>query len=319
MPSMPQLHRRGFLAAGAAAAGLSMAGEAAAAAFFARAGLPIGVQLYTFGPEGMKDLDATLAAVRAIGYRTVEIPGFMGRTAAELKAALDRAGLACPSAHIQARGGFDGDLTKLADDLATLGVTQAVMPSPYVPDHARKAAEGASGADVYRRMMGALTGDDWKMNADFLNEKGAALKASGITVGYHNHNFEFAPQEGAGQGGPTGLDILLARTDPALVTFQADVGWMAAAGVDPAAYLQKHKGRFTLMHVKDVKASTRPNFDLRMEPTEVGSGRLDWKRLLPAAHAAGVRGFFVEQEPPFERPRLEAARISHDFLAGLQG
>lgn len=300
------LHRRSLLAAGAAAL---VSGQALAAPFFRRTKLPIGIQLYTLGPEGMKDLDASLAALRKIGYRTVEIPGFMGRSAAELKAALDRAGLTCPSAHIQARGGFD-DVARLADDLATVGVKHAVMPSPFVPDHAIKAAAGASGADSYRRMMGALTADDWKMNADFLNRKGAALKAAGIKVGYHNHNFEFAPQ-----GSTTGLDILLANTDPALVTFEADVGWMAAAGVDPLAFLQKHKGRFTLMHVKDVKPTTKPNFELRMDPTEVGSGRLDWKRLLPGAYAAGVRGFYLEQEPPFERPRIEAARIGHDFLA----
>jgi len=308
-PSL-DLHRRSFLAAGAAGAAALVSSPACAALFFQRTKLPIGIQLYTLGPDGMKDLDASLAALHRIGYRTVEIPGFMGRSPAELKAALDRAGLACPSAHIQPRGGFDGDLAKLADDLATIGVKHAVAPSPYVPDHALKAAAGASGADSYRKMMAALTADDWKMNADFLNAKGAVLKKSGITVGYHNHNFEFAPQ-----GQTTGLDILLKNTDPALVTFEADVGWMAAAGVDPLAFIQKHKGRFTLMHVKDVKASTKPNFELRMDPTEVGSGRLDWKRLLPGAHAAGVRGFYVEQEPPFERPRIEAAKICHDFLA----
>jgi sugar phosphate isomerase/epimerase len=312
---MPQtdLSRRSLLAAGAATLGLSVAGEAAAAGFFARTRLPIGIQLYTLGPEGMKDLDASLGALAKIGYRTVEIPGFMGRTAVQLKASLDRAGLKCPSAHIQARGGFDGDLAKLADDLNTIGVKHAVMPSPYVPDHAMKAAAGASGADSYRRMMSALTADDWKMNADFLNQKGAALKKAGITVGYHNHNFEFAPR-----GETTGQDILLDRTDPALVTFEADVGWLAAAGVDPLAYIQKHKSRFTLMHVKDIKASTKPNFELKMDPTEVGSGRIDWRRLLPAAHAAGVRGFYVEQEPPFERARIEAAKICHDYLAALQ-
>lgn len=306
-----QLHRRSFLAAAGAAL---MSGQAqaqsGAAPFFQRTGLPIGLQLYTLGPDAGKDLDATLAAVAGIGYRDVELPGFMGRTPAEIRAALDKAGLTCRSAHIQPRGGLDGDLARLADDLATIGVKNAVAPSPYVPDHALKAAEGVAGADAYRTMMGALTADDWKMNADFLNAKAAVLKRSGIAVGYHNHNFEFAPK-----GATNGLEILLANTDPALVTFEADVGWMAAAGVDPLGFIQKHRGRFTLMHVKDLKATTRANYELRMDPTEVGSGRLDWTRLLPGAHAAGVRHFYVEQEPPFARPRIEAARICHDFLA----
>ncbi|HEY8572296.1 sugar phosphate isomerase/epimerase [Phenylobacterium sp.] len=302
------LDRRTFLAAGAAALGATVTTDAHAAPFFARTRLPIGIQLYTLAPDAQKDLDGTLAAVAKIGYRAIELAGFAGRTPAQFKAALDRVGLKAPSAHIQARGAtgsFESDLGKLAEDLATLGATYAVMPSPYVPDRVSQAAGGD-----YRKMMSALTADDWKFNAEYLNRNAAALKRSGIKVGYHNHNFEFAPH-----GRTTGMDILLAETDPSLVTFEADVGWMVAAGVDPLAYLQKHKGRFTLMHVKDVKATTLTNFALRMDPTEVGSGTIDWKRLLPAAHATGVRGFFVEQEPPFAHPRIESAKISHDFLA----
>jgi sugar phosphate isomerase/epimerase len=79
--------------------------------------------------------------------------------------------------------------------------------------------------------------------------------------------------------------------------------------------MTRHKGRFSLMHVKDIKADTPANFELRMDPAEIGSGKLDWKTLLPAAYAQGVRGFYVEQEPPFTRPRIEAAKISHDYLA----
>ncbi|MEW5688303.1 MAG: sugar phosphate isomerase/epimerase [Pseudomonadota bacterium] len=319
MRPIPDLSRRSFIATGAALLGMGVSGPAAAAAaFFKRVNLPIGLQLYTLGPEATKDLDATFAEVARIGYRAVELAGFMGRTPQEIRAALDRVGLICPSAHIQPRSagaeGFSGDLGKLAEALAVIGVKNAVAPSPYIPDHALKAAQGATGADYYRKATGALTAEDWKMNADFLNEKAAVLKRSGIKVGYHNHNFEFAPK-----GDSTGLEILLKHTDPGLVSFEADVGWIAAAGVDPLTFIRKHKGRFTQMHVKDVKASTQTNVELRMDPTEIGSGRLDWKTLLPGAYAAGVRGFFVEQEPPFERPRIEAARISHDFLAKLEG
>ncbi|ODT89631.1 sugar phosphate isomerase/epimerase [Phenylobacterium sp. SCN 70-31] len=316
--------RRGFLAAGAALAGAAMTGPAAAAQpFFKRVGLPIGIQLYTLGPDAAKDLDGTLAAVAAMGYRNVELAGFLGRKPVEMRAALDRAGLKCASAHVQARalgpdGGFDGDLDKLAEGLAAVGAVNAVMPSPRIPDRlAGRPAEGESIGDFYRRVTGALTLHDWQMNAAFLNEKGAVLKKAGIRIGYHNHNFEFRPLSGNSGGETTGMEVLLKETDPDVVTFEIDVGWVAAAGLDPIALMQKHKGRFTMMHVKDLKAGTEPNFALSMQPTEIGSGKLDWKRLLPAAYAAGVRGFYVEQEPPFERPRIEAAKINHDFLAGV--
>jgi sugar phosphate isomerase/epimerase len=322
--SLSDPSRRGFMAGAVALAGAGVTGPAAAAEpFFRPTGLPIGIQLYTLGPDAAKDLDATLAAVAAIGYRAVESAGFLGRKPAEFRAALDRAGLKCTSAHVQARamgpdGGFDGDLERLAEGLATVGATHAVMPSPRIPDRlAGPPAAGEGLGDFYRRVTGALTLSDWQMNAAFLNEKGAALKKAGIKVGYHNHNFEFRPLPVKGGDETNGMAILLKETDPELVTFEIDVGWVSAAGIDPVALMQQHKGRFTMMHVKDMKASTRPNVELKMDPTEIGSGAIDWKRLLPASHAAGVRDFFVEQEPPFERPRIEAAKISHDFLAGV--
>lgn len=306
------LDRRAFLVAGVAA---MTAGAASATAqpFFKRHALPIGIQLYTLGPDAAKDLDGTLKAVAGMGYRSVELAGLLGRTAAQMKASLDAAGLVSTSAHVQGRGQLDGDLAKLAADLTTLGVKTAVMPTPYIPDRLeQRPASGEGIAEWFRRVLAQMTADDWKANADFLMAKARVLGASGIKVGYHNHNFEFAPV-----GGTTGLEILLANTDPKLVTFELDVGWVAAAGADPAAVLAKHKGRFTMMHVKDIKAGTTPNFALKMDPAEIGSGILPWKTLLPAAYAAGVRGFYVEQEPPFARPRIEAAKISVDYLAGL--
>jgi sugar phosphate isomerase/epimerase len=56
-----------------------------------------------------------------------------------------------------------------------------------------------------------------------------------------------------------------------------------------------------------------------MKPAEVGSGTLDWAKILPAAYKAGVRHFYVEQEPPFTIPRLEAIERSTAFLRALEG
>lgn len=294
-------------------------GAAAAEPFFKQAGLPIGIQLYTLGPAAAVDLDATLKSLADIGYRTVELPGFLGKSPADIKAALDRARLSCPSVHIQPRGRggadptLDGDLGKLAAALHTLGAKAAVAPICFFPDRLElKPQPGEDGGAMLRRLVSQMTADDWKLNAQFLNQKAEGLKKEGLKVGYHNHNFEFLPL-----GSTTGQEILLKETDPALVTFEIDVGWVAAAGHDPIALMAKHKGRFTMMHVKDIKPSTAPNFALKMDPTEVGSGAIDWKKLLPAARAAGVVNFFVEQEPPFTRPRIEAAKVSHDFLAGV--
>lgn len=304
------LSRRGLLAAGLASLGAAYGGVANAAGkpFFQSRDLPIGIQLYTLGPDLQKDLDAQLATVARIGFKSVELAGYMGRTPAQLRAAFDNAGLVCSSAHVSPKGAnspsFSGDLVKLADELQVIGVKSAIMPIQYIPDR-------FGGADL-RQASPQMTADDWKWNADFLNEKAAVLKKAGLATGYHNHNFEFAPL-----GDTSAMEILLTQTDPSLVTFEMDVGWVTAAGHDPFALLKKHPGRFTLMHIKDVKASTKTNFVLQMDPTEIGSGKIDWPKLLPAAHAAGIRGFFYEQEAPFAHARLESAKISFDYLASV--
>jgi sugar phosphate isomerase/epimerase len=301
-----QFDRRAMMFGAAASAGmLGLATPeqllAQERSFFARRRLPIGIQLYTLGPDAEKDLDGTLKAVAAIGYRKVELAGLLGRTAR--------------IAHVPGRGGefsFEGDLGKLAADLRTIGVKTAVMPMMNVPERFGKpTAQDFLG--YLKRVAAGMTVEDWKANADFLNSKGRALKSTGIRVGYHNHNLELAPL-----GSTNGLEVLLTNTDPSVVTFEVDIGWVAAAGADPLAFLAKHKGRLSLMHVKDIKAGTKPNFSFAMDPSEIGSGSLDWKRLLPAAYAAGVREFYVEQEPPFTRPRIEAAKLSYDFLSTVR-
>ncbi|THD61631.1 sugar phosphate isomerase/epimerase [Phenylobacterium sp.] len=313
------LSRRGVLTAlGGLTAG-ALAGPALAwagkAPFFQAMDLPIGLQLYTLGAALRDDLDGQLGEVGRIGYRTVELAGYLGRTPQQLRAALDKAGLKCASSHVQAKGSGPeptlGDLDRLIADARVLGIQHIVLPSAPMPERIdAKPRPGEAIADTFARIHAQMVADDWKAVADLLNAKGKALTAAGLTMGYHNHNAEFAPV-----GGTTGLEILLKNTDPKLVSFEMDVGWVMAAGADPFALLKTYKGRFIQMHVKDIKATTKPNFAFQQDPTEVGSGIIPWPKLLGAAYAEGVRGFFVEQEPPFAKPRLEAIKISYDYLA----
>jgi sugar phosphate isomerase/epimerase len=322
---MTGLSRRSLIAASAASlTGLGVARAGQSQPFFARTDLPIGLQLYTLADQAKADLEGTLKAVAAIGFKTIELAGYAGRTPAQVRQAMDAVGLSTPSAHVQVQSqageaSLDGDLSRLADEAHVLGVRMIVMPIFYAPERFDlKPKAGEAFGQVLGRVGGAMTADDWKFNADFLNAKGAVLKKSGLKLAYHNHNAEFSPLAGGKPGARNGYEILLANTDPAIVGFEMDAGWVAAAGQDPFALLKAHPGRFVAMHVKDIKATTKPNFVFQQDPTEVGSGKIDWPRLLPAAHAAGVRDFFVEQEPPFAHSRLESVGISFAYLSKLR-
>lgn len=315
------MDRRTILSKGMMAMAGMMSVPALAAAerqrFFAHHGIPLGMQLYTVHDAATKDLVATLRQLAGIGYRRVELDGLYGRSAAEMRASLDRAGLACPSMHVMGQPlvpgapNLSGDLREVIANAQAIGATNIVMPLFLLPANFTPPA-GADPIAVIRAAGAALTADDYRRMADFINDRARLLAREGLRFGYHNHNIEFAPF-----GDTTGFDILLRETDPTLVSFELDVGWVAAAGGDPIALLRKHRGRFTQMHVKDIRATTRPNFTLQQDPVEVGSGSVNWKQILPVAYAAGTRNFFVEQEPPFVASPIEALRTSYRYLDGL--
>ncbi|MEO6092851.1 MAG: sugar phosphate isomerase/epimerase [Novosphingobium sp.] len=320
---MHMFNRRDTLAGMMAMGTLAMAQSPAAAAsrqtFFRRVGLPIGLQVYTLGEEAGRDLDATFTQVAAIGYRDLELPSLYGRTPADIRRAADGAGVAISSLHLAAapRGPAQGltlanPVAEIADSLGTLGAKRAVLPIMPFPDNMHLLPGEAMQA-MMGRVIAAAGADLWKRTAALLNERAAALNPLGIRLGYHNHNVEFAPI-----GQSNGWDILVRETDPRLVDFELDVGWVATAGRDPVDVLNSLKGRVAQLHVKDVARVNPVNFGLSMKPSDVGAGKLDWARILPAAYRAGVRHFYLEQEPPFVSSRMDAARNGYAYLSRLR-
>lgn len=284
--------------------------------YFKRIARPIGVQLYALGDAPQQDLRGTLTKLIKMGYADFELPGLYGRPAKDLRADADAVGARFNSFHIGVSERLaQGAMTlmsspqEIADTLNALGVHKAVVPIPLLSDNFNPGAPGGIRAALTASIQeGGL--DMWKRLANLLNERASALRAFGIQLGYHNHNMEFAPI-----GETSGWDILMDELDPKLVFIELDLGWVAAAGRDPAAELKNLSGRVRMVHVKDIKSSTKPNFALEQDPAEVGLGRLNWRAILSACAKAGVEHYYVEQEPPFTRDRFESMKLSHDYLA----
>jgi sugar phosphate isomerase/epimerase len=274
-------------------------------------GLPIGVQLYAVKDELHENFFATLKQVALIGYKEVETYEFGDKSASEWRQAFDRLGMHCPSAHCIQMDDAEDKLKRTIDFCAELGVQYAICASPRLKDPSRLHAAGGSGAAIHDLM----TLDDWKWNAERLNQIGAITKKSALQLGYHNHNWEFTDFDGV-----RAYDELMRLTDPKLVTFEMDCGWVAAAGHQPVRYLQKYPSRIQLLHIKDQKAGYKGTTGKDPGPTtEVGHGTIDWKRLFTAAKQADVKHYFVEQEPPYnEMPPLDALRVSYNFLHDLK-
>lgn len=222
----------------------------------------IGLQLYTVRAALGADFDATLARVAAIGYREVEFAGYFGRTAQQVRASLQRAGLSAPSAHIplDAIGnGWQG----VIENALSIGHRYLIVAS----------ADGVTDIDAYRRI------------AERFNHAGEVAKKAGIRLGYHNHDVEFAPL-----AGKLPYDVLLEATNPQYVCFEMDLYWITKGGQNPLTYFARWPGRIQLVHVKDAAAAPPHRI------ADVGAGMIDWRRILASGTRAGVEHFFVEHD-----------------------
>ncbi len=275
---------------------------------------PIGLQLYTVGDELEKDFPGTLKQVAAIGYKEVELAATYQKSAAELRTAFSNAGLTCRSAHM-----FDVQQTpaQFMEFAKELGVKYVVTSFNPPPSAMHLLAGAKPDFEGVVKILEKMTLDDYKRSAEVCNQLGAEARKHGMQYAYHNHNLEFRKF-----GDVNAYDTLLSLTDPQLVKMELDCGWVAAAGYDPVAYLNKFPSRYRLLHIKAFKSGA-PTLSLlgpqRPQPTELGRGSVDYKPVFAAAKKAGVEQYYVEQEPPFtEMPALEAIRVDYDFLHKLQ-
>ena len=279
-----------------------------------------GLQLYTLGDAVAKDLAGTLRQVAAIGYRTVELPGDYGRSPTVLRQAFAAAGLACPAIHVVPRpmpGAWDlsGDMGRLAANVRALGARRAVVSIALLPDRVLDALlhppAGGLAPSALTALFGTLTADDWKRCADLLDDRARTLAKAGVGLTYHNHGFEFMPLAGGG----TGYDLLLKHTDPALVSFELDIGWAASAGQDVEALFAKAGDRFRMLHLKDAKRVSAQAME--MEPADIGTGIVPWERLATLIRRHRITDLFVEQEPPFPGERIASVKVAYDYLGKL--
>lgn len=276
------MHRRTFLSAlGAAALGSRLS------ATEVRRLKRVGIQLYSMRDDARRDLERTLADIASIGYKDIELLGSMnnfGMPPARLREVLDRVGLRAPSTHVS--GNALNELDRQLDDAKTLGHDYFIVASLPIP--------------------GERTVDDYRRWVDRLNSAGARARERQIWVGFHNHANDFTPIDGI-----VPYDVLMERTDPTILRMQLDTGNLAMAGLDPHEYMKRFGSRYWSFHIKDV-----PRLKAEHD-TELGTGVIDFKRLLASIERIDEKHLFVEQETYPGTP-LESMRRDFKYISELE-
>ena len=287
--------RREFAALIAAAA----AGFGGRFAFANPLGLPLGIQLYSVREQMAADLDEALAAISAAGYTEVEAATLPQKSAAEIRAALDKAGLHCVSAH-HSFSDLHSHFGEIVAYDKQLGVSFIICSSP---GH-RNPAPATPGTRT------PLTLDDWEYNAEQFNEIGERAAALGLRFGYHNHVPEFAVTDGK-----VPYTELMRLTDPQKVVFELDCGWAVVAGMNPVEIMKNSPHRISMLHVKDFKLPRNsPPDTSTAKVTELGMGSIDYHPIFAeAAKSQHIEHAFVEQEA-FDMPWKQSLEIDAECL-----
>lgn len=267
--------------------------------------LPVAIQLYSVRKEAKEDLRGTLEKIKEMGYAGVEFAGLYDHSAAEVKKMCEEIGLVALSAHVPY-------LDMLADPKGVLGTYAEIgckyVAVPYLTEEYRP------GTDAFPEVIKNV------------KELGKVANELGLTLLYHNHDFEFVKLDGK-----YALDILYEEVEADYLKTELDVCWVNVGGEDPASYIRKYSGRAPVVHLKDFVGQKSENmyeliginkkadestqaFELR----PVGSGCQNFPEILKASEEAGAVWVVVEQDrPSMGLTPLECAAKSREYLKTL--
>jgi sugar phosphate isomerase/epimerase len=265
----------------------------------------VGVQVYSVRDDAKADLRGTLEKIKKMGYDGVELAGLYGNDPAEIKKMCEEIGLVPISAHVPYVD-MVADAQGVLSQYATIGCKYVAVPY-LMPEHR---PDGGHFDEVIANVR----------------KIGEVAHSLGITLLYHNHDFEFVKIDGK-----YALDILYDSVPADYLQTELDTCWVNVGGEEPAAYIRKYTGRSPVVHLKDFygeksedmyeligienKAPKRPgNFEFR----PVGSGIQNFPAIIDAALDAGAKWLVVEQDvATMGLTPLQSIEKSREYLRSI--
>lgn len=233
-----------------------------------------GLQMYSLRDITEQDMEGALKEAASMGYSFVEFAGFMGRSAGEIKAMLDKYGLRASGTHT--------GLAALTDDVLeeTIRYHQEIGCADIIIPYEKFATK--ADIDGFVERVAVLT---------------PRLKEAGIRLHYHNHDHEFKPNE----DGQIPMDEIVNRTD---ILLEIDTFWVFAAGKDPVETITALKDRIRVIHLKDGLEDG--------EGKSLGLGRAPVLNVRETARKFGFE--MVVESEGLEPTGLEEVKRCIDFL-----
>lgn len=171
------------------------------------------------------DYAGTIRQLAEIGFRNVEPAGFPGSSPEEAARLFTELGISAPSCHCKLPLGDESN--EVIETALRMGHRYLVTGCPP------RFKEHYTGRDAVKDLA-----EQYCRAAEVAAEHG-------LQVGYHNHDWDLCEIDGQ-----PAYRIFLAET-PDDVLYEADLFWVARAGLDPVALVTELGARGRLLHCKD--------------------------------------------------------------------
>jgi sugar phosphate isomerase/epimerase len=213
----------------------------------------LALQLYSLRHETAVNAEAVVRSVPSLGFDSVETANTYGWSADQWKVILAEAKLRIISAHVGLEA-LESEWDAQVKFQHAIGNRRLVVPS--LPKNLQ-------------------TVEGWPEAARRLNALGERAKSADFALLYHNHAYEFLPFADS----RCGMDILLAETDPQLLSLEVDTYWVERGGRNSREFIEQNVSRIGLLHAKEFCCDGRD--------VPAGQGDVDWKVIVPLLRSRG--------------------------------
>ena len=235
----------------------------------------ISVQLYT--TRNFQPYAPILKSIKEAGVVNLELFGLEDLDIDEFKSLMDLYNITSKSTHV----GFEAliDTQNIIDRAKKLNIKHVIVPAPPV----RKGSEFKNTFDMNE--------DEWISFGIDLSSYVSKFEDAGLTLGYHNHSYEFRPLK----SGKLPIECMMDQNES--LKFEIDLGWTVAGGADPIDWIKKYSDKIIACHLKDFFSKDKNMLD-HDNQSAVGDGFINWNQLISSIKNTNCELYILEHDDP---------------------
>ena len=235
----------------------------------------ISIQLYT--TRKFEPYFSILNFIKNSGIKNIELFGLETLNVDDFKKMMESNDISAHSSHV----GFESlkDTKNIIERAKKLNVNHIIVPAPP--------------ASKNRDFRGSfeLNEDEWTTFGRDLSSYVNIFENAGLTLGYHNHSYEFVPLP----SGKLPIECMMEHNEN--LKLEIDLGWAIAGGAEPTEWINKYSNKIIACHLKDFFDKEKDMLD-HGNQSAVGEGFINWSNLISQLINTNCELFILEHDDP---------------------